>query len=641
MFGRGGSRRGVLVLAVAFCLAPVLVLATPNTAEAIEAPAPPRPVNILPSTAKAAVTAPEAFLALMLGHMKDPAFQSAVKARQDDLANPTLPAKITPSQTALLAAEKKTFAVPATKFAPMLKVVNGVGTAFVAYEVGTFAGSGVLKLAGLDPKGMVCSNVGTDPIGRMTALIAGQSCEEFSPTPEMQKNADAGPGGYTSPIACIPGGQCYQFLGYSARNTTTRYTCWSVTGAGAIATNLWGNYGTESQSASGRAMFSTTNNCAKTYGPQAGQGDGGGFPNTWNFHSFFASNSTVRSPTVSITEVSGNPPRTLKTTVTDTNGATYSASSRTFTENDPVFDFPPAPALPPGAIPAKTTVTEEGGPTSQPLWEEITTPEYQEMAEFSECMDGSCLLDLVKVGAGSCLMGNADCADWFTAADRDTSYTCRFGTHDVPLSECFVYAPGFNAAQSTSTAPLGDAAGNPIKSDIAPSKDSGAFATPVGDPAASRECFPSGWGVFNPFNWVLQPIRCGLEWAFVPREAKVMASTENIRTAINNSGVGSVQAIITQMGDVGLSEQCGGIPFTFDIYTIHVEDRILAACPGDPLASTAALVKAVAVPAIWSIAALAWVRYIAQIFGYAAFGREADKATINAQRAERAEGKKA
>lgn len=34
-------------------------------------------------------------------------------------------------------------------------------------------------------------------------------------------------------------------------------------------------------------------------------------------------------------------------------------------------------------------------------------------------------------------------------------------------------------------------------------------------------CFPGGWGLFNPVSWVLQPIKCAVEWAFVPTSTEV------------------------------------------------------------------------------------------------------------------------
>lgn len=35
-------------------------------------------------------------------------------------------------------------------------------------------------------------------------------------------------------------------------------------------------------------------------------------------------------------------------------------------------------------------------------------------------------------------------------------------------------------------------------------------------PSSEGECWPSGWGWFNPAEWVLKPIKCAMVWAFVP-----------------------------------------------------------------------------------------------------------------------------
>lgn len=36
--------------------------------------------------------------------------------------------------------------------------------------------------------------------------------------------------------------------------------------------------------------------------------------------------------------------------------------------------------------------------------------------------------------------------------------------------------------------------------------------------AETAECWPSGWGWFNPADWILRPIKCALVWAFVPED---------------------------------------------------------------------------------------------------------------------------
>lgn len=36
---------------------------------------------------------------------------------------------------------------------------------------------------------------------------------------------------------------------------------------------------------------------------------------------------------------------------------------------------------------------------------------------------------------------------------------------------------------------------------------------------SNAECWPDGWGWFNPAQWVLRPIKCAMVWAFVPSDA--------------------------------------------------------------------------------------------------------------------------
>lgn len=48
---------------------------------------------------------------------------------------------------------------------------------------------------------------------------------------------------------------------------------------------------------------------------------------------------------------------------------------------------------------------------------------------------------------------------------------------------------------------------------------------------ARAECWPTGWGWFNPASWVLQPTKCALTWAFVPDPEQVQEAWENLQDA--------------------------------------------------------------------------------------------------------------
>ena len=72
---------------------------------------------------------------------------------------------------------------------------------------------------------------------------------------------------------------------------------------------------------------------------------------------------------------------------------------------------------------------------------------------------------------------------------------------------------------TTSPSPSATATGTATGGgDPSPSPSGGPGSQGSPDPAdqAGNECFPSGWGVFNPAEWVLKPVKCALTWAFVP-----------------------------------------------------------------------------------------------------------------------------
>lgn len=70
----------------------------------------------------------------------------------------------------------------------------------------------------------------------------------------------------------------------------------------------------------------------------------------------------------------------------------------------------------------------------------------------------------------------------------------------------------------TVTVPIDEGDGEPcdVKSEVLCSGG-------VVDLDSGEECFPNGWGWFNPAQWVLRPIKCALVWAFVPDSAVVQA----------------------------------------------------------------------------------------------------------------------
>lgn len=148
-------------------------------------------------------------------------------------------------------------------------------------------------------------------------------------------------------------------------------------------------------------------------------------------------------------------------------------------------------------------------------------------------------LQLWYVGSGSeidCFGSDTLCKGWSVSPTRDVEFRCTDGGVTVPLDECIIYRDIPNG-------------------DVTPTAD----AAPS-DPEAS-ECWPNGWGMLNPAEWVYRPINCALRWAFVPAEG---LDTSPVRAAFDGSVFGAIATATASVGDAfaglgDVGDTCGAI----------------------------------------------------------------------------------
>jgi hypothetical protein len=204
--------------------------------------------------------------------------------------------------------------------------------------------------------------------------------------------------------------------------------------------------------------------------------------------------------------------------------------------------------------------------------------------EFPRCIDGSedCTLTLWQtVGSQPALYCGTNavgCPDWWDQVQtHPDSYQCKFGSYSIDLSYCALYRePG------TISPTIGmniDADGNISLTERLDTIERAAYDTldaikraaeefwashewpdpapeplpdpdggwdwnpppPDNTPEESRECWPSGWGVFNPLSWVLMPLKC----AFIPQNG---LNLTKINAALAASAIGVVGTGITGVG---------------------------------------------------------------------------------------------
>lgn len=300
----------------------------------------------------------------------------------------------------------------------------------------------------------------------------------------------------------------------------------------------------------------------------------------------------------------------------------------------PDFNCPPGTVL--DSYSVVFTDRDTGEKTT--LWEDTSPDHVRDMpVEFPNCFDGvaaRCSVELWHVPSGGqetwCGHHAVGCQSWWVDPNKNDNYQCRYGGYTVDLGRCSLYRkPGeVSANVTTFEDPLGlrvpDAGprvvlepdayddlepqpepepgqdpdpDRPIKPEPVPpeppkppNQPEPVPPVPPVDPVdpdepVTGECFPTGWGIFNPVEWVYKPVQCALRWAFVPRASVVQSELTRGSGALEDHGVLSLLPAAAQVpGHVtdGFSGGCSGGLMSIDVSTGYGDlEAGLPCSPGD------------------------------------------------------------
>lgn len=272
--------------------------------------------------------------------------------------------------------------------------------------------------------------------------------------------------------------------------------------------------------------------------------------------------ATTSSPSswtsIGVSANSADPQRDMVNTVTGTNGVQYSCTTSTFYETDPTIPDICAPAVPSGVIPSLDTLTlhtPDGSAPDQTLSTESTTTAYQDFSTAEpDCATGACSYQVMqKTAAGwePCTVGtDTACADWFTDPQKSADFECVDGPSSNPteytdaLADCTELSDYYDAqSQSEGQAYTNPSTGAATGADTSPDQDAQQMNEPGQDlnaDGSNADCFPSGWGAFNPLNWVLQPGQCLFRWAFIPTQTDISEFEDQVSSAWDTSAPGEI-----------------------------------------------------------------------------------------------------
>lgn len=183
-----------------------------------------------------------------------------------------------------------------------------------------------------------------------------------------------------------------------------------------------------------------------------------------------------------------------------------------------------------------------------------------------------CVLEVTKDGQ-PCATGDVECENWASESKKEgnTRYGCKLGPYVMPLSACSLleraYLPGGSPLNDQNTdgdpstsSPLGPS-GQPVAAPapVTTGTGTGSQSQPVpggaGQPGAGAEsdasaCWPTGWGMLNPLEWVYKPVVCAAKALFQP--------TKSVQTRVTSMQAGFANKIPMTWFGAGVEGVSGG-----------------------------------------------------------------------------------
>lgn len=239
------------------------------------------------------------------------------------------------------------------------------------------------------------------------------------------------------------------------------------------------------------------------------------------------------------------PPAGATTTVEASDGKTYTATNEG--NGDGTI---PSPKLPDGVTPTSVTVTAKG---SDGVTHTII-PKTNVRDDDTPEVKGT--LDLIDTATGnSCYGEGYACADWptqvkektgtevnldnksTTQTHKDMPYKCVWSgddgsTKELAIGECTVlkkqWKPKETHEGTTGTDPsTGEAVDEPV--DNPKPNERPSYGSCVKENVS-----------WNPVSWVYSPVKCALDWAFVPSETNTKTQTVLVRQKVSTTYIDSL-----------------------------------------------------------------------------------------------------
>jgi hypothetical protein len=165
-----------------------------------------------------------------------------------------------------------------------------------------------------------------------------------------------------------------------------------------------------------------------------------------------------------------------------------------------------------------------------------------------------------------------------TTTNSDMPFKCMSGSAEVAIGECTVLKNAFTNPAKTS----GETASDPETGE--------ALDTPTQEVTDTSPSFANCVATdvsWNPVSWVTVPVKCALQWAFVPDEDVITTSETKIKQATNSTIITKFQALFNN--SIPPADQddssCEGPEFHVEFagFTLIKSSHPMSVCSGSGL----------------------------------------------------------
>jgi hypothetical protein len=282
----------------------------------------------------------------------------------------------------------------------------------------------------------------------------------------------------------------------------------------------------------------------------------------------------------------------------------------------------PQATCPAGTVPIgqDAEITNPGGtPTGQKVVTNVPPAWADWLTANPDCWTGNCpvlLEQLMPDGVTwrSCFDNKEGCESWFADPDKATKFRCTQAGHVLSLDACNYYSPTFDPDRvGQGIVYANPADGVAVKPSTDPIDQPGsAGASLPGSSGAA--CYPSGWSALNPVEWVLEPVKCALTWAFVPDSATLQDFVTTVRTAYDGTAIGEWASALSNIGFTVPDGGCDGIHATVPLMVMTWDLHLFSTCD-EPWSTASAVVNGFLTVSIAWFALAGTFRIIASSFG--------------------------